>query len=420
MVRFSFLLILISLVSGVSLFAVVILLRAFAGLWKVTTPLRILGRLIAGVLALTLLPVTLFELLLRRWAGRPLWSLKRRQPTFAKHQPDGQGSWVLPSQVAASRDASFSAIHWQEMVEGLGCIVEERWRQDAGGPELYRLGGRYEGSEFSFSGGERGTTGWPSPHDAEIFCLGGSTTFCMEVPDGSTWPSVLQKRILESNSRRFRVRNQGIPGTPGLERIQTFLTATPLNRGDIAVFLFGDNDSGWKMYGAREGKVHSHLPYALRELLRAAEVSEIAGWLYGEFAPRFLRRLAIEMAETTIAAAERAVVFAEARGVKVLFVLQPNLFTLVQPDEWDCKIIGATARDLTVLIEAAYGRYREWTAKYSFAVDATSLFDGELPSPYMGDWAHVNTRGNQLLGEFIYKELEFRKWLSMPTKLNLQ
>ena len=405
---------------GISLFAVSILLRAFAGHRMATAPLRILGRLIAGALALSLLPLTLFELLLRRWAGKPLWSLKRRQPIFAKHQHDGQGSWVLPSQVAASRDASFSAIHWREMVEGLDCIVEERWRQDAGGPELYRLGGRYQGSEFSFSGGERSTAGWPSPYEAEIFCLGGSTTFCMEVPDGRTWPSVLQKRILESNSRRFRVRNQGIPGTPGLERIQTFLTATHLNRSDIAVFLFGDNDSGWKMYGAREGKVHSHLPYALRELLRAAEVSEIAGWLYGELAPRFLRRLAIEMAETTIAAAERAASFAESRGVRALFVLQPNIFTLAHPDGWDRRVIAATARDLPVLIEAAYERYREWTVGCNFAVDGTSLFDSESPSPYMGDWAHVNTRGNQLLGEFVFRELESRSWLSTPTRLNSQ
>lgn len=381
--------------------------------------LRRLGWGLSIVIALCALPIALLELLLRHWADRPLWSLRRRQPAFSKHQIDGQGSWALPAQVAASRDLEFSAIHWDEMNRGLKLMNEERWRKFADGPELYRIGGEYLGAEFSFQNGERTTTGWPRTPSPEVFCLGGSTTFCIEVPDKRTWPSVLQENLAMESRKNFRVRNFGISGTPGLERINTFLSTITPKSGDLAVFLFGDNDSGWKLYGAREGKVHSHLPFWVRELLNASEIFELAGWLYGEISPRHLRRRAAEMADATIAAAEQADIFAKAQGARVLFVLQPNIFTLKNPDNWDRKIIAGTARDLSVLVEAAYGRYREWIATCDFAVDATNLFDNEAPSPYMGDWAHVNTRGNQLIGEFVFNEFKSRGWLSETTSIQL-
>lgn len=407
----------IVVLTGICLLFVSILLRHFAGNRFAIGPLRRLGWGLSIVIALCAFPLALLELLLRHWADRPLWSLRRRQPVFSKHQIDGQGSWALPAQVAASRDSEFSITHWNEMNSGLNAMTEERWRRFAESPELYRIGGEYLGSEFSFQSGERTTTGWPTSFSTEVFCLGGSTTFCIEVPDNRTWPSVLQENITEESRRSLRVRNLGISGTPGLERINTFLWTITPKFGDLAVFLFGDNDSGWKMYGAREGKVHSHLPFWVRELLSASEIFELAGWLYGEISPRYLRRLAVEMANTTITAAEQAHEFARAQGARVLFVLQPNIFTLRNPESWDRKIMAGTARDLSVLLEAAYGRYREWIATCDFAVDATNLFDNESPSPYMGDWAHVNTRGNQLIGEFVFKELKSRGWLSEDTSV---
>jgi hypothetical protein len=155
----------------------------------------------------------------------------------------------------------------------------------------------------------------------------------------------------------------------------------------------------------------------LRRLVGYGEVLELAGWLYGELAPRYLRRLAVEMAETTIAAAEDAAEYARSHGANVLFVLQPNIFTLARPDNWDRKIIAGTARDLPIMLAAAYQRYREWIAESPIAVDATHIFNGESPSPYMGDWSHVNTRGNKLIGEFVFDQLKTRGLLAPAAKL---
>lgn len=364
------------------------------------------------------------EFLLRYWADRPFFS-SHPEVGFSKHGADGQGSWLLPTEVVAARDPEFSETQWSELTAWRTRTYEkpanERWTPFDGGPELNRLSAvDFEGTEFSIRGRERTTTNQPDSFTNEILCYGGSTTFCMEVADSHTWCSILQRRLLDQNHSQYRVRNLGIPGTPGLERIMTFkLTAKP-QKGDVAVFFFGDNDSGWKQYGRRNGRIHRHLPVHLRFLLRLSDHSELAGWIYGELSPRHLQRLAVEMAETTIAAAEEVNEFANSTGAKVLFVLQPNIYTLTKPETWDIKIINATASDHRLVLASAYGRFLEWISKTDIAVSAIHLFCEESPSPYMGDALHVNSRGNHMIGDFIFSELMARSLIGGISGKNLK
>ena len=404
--------------AGILLVMVEVLQRRFARRRVIAILLRWCGRILIVVLAVCFLPLALIEILLRYWGNRPIWSLRRRPLQRSKSGDDGRGSWVLPAEIASSRDSQFSATHWSELKQGLSLAVMERWQASESGPTLWRMAGRFAGEFYSFGDGERSTSPQPKESLRQVLCLGGSTTWCMEVKDASTWPSVLQQRLMgESHRSTRRVRNLGLPGAPGLERINTFVHGITVCRGDFAVFLFGDNDSGWVQYGKREGLYSYHLPMILRRLVGYGEVLELAGWLYGELAPRYLRRLAVEMAETTIAAAEDAAEYARSHGANVLFVLQPNIFTLARPDNWDRKIIAGTARDLPIMLAAAYQRYREWIAESPIAVDATHIFNGESPSPYMGDWSHVNTRGNKLIGEFVFDQLKTRGLLAPASKL---
>ena len=355
------------------------------------------------------------EVLLRHWASRPFFS---SEPVagFSKHGADGQGSWLLPADVVAARDPGFSQVQWTELTAWRTRTYEkpanERWTPFDGGPQLNRLSAvDFQGTEFSIRNRERTTTGQPIHFTNDVLCYGGSTTFCMEVADSQTWCSVVQRKLVERGHNHYRVRNLGIPGTPGLERIMTCrLTAQP-QRGDILVFFFGDNDSGWKQYGKRTGRIHTHLPSYLRLLLRLSNRSELAGWIYGELSPRHLPRLAVEMAETTIEAAEDIDRFAKSVGANVLFVLQPNIYTLTKPDFWDHKIMDATASDHRLVLDSAYGRFMEWISHSDIAVSAIRLFCEESPSPYMGDALHVNSRGNELIGDFVFTELESRNLL---------
>jgi hypothetical protein len=363
----------------------------------------------AVVLATALLAV---ELLLRRWIDSS--SDGDRRAEHHTHGALGVSAYKLPAEMIATRDSAFSALQWHELGQyrRSGLMSPERWSLPGRSQPLNRLSATdFEGQEFSVRSRERTTTDLPPQPQGEVLCLGGSTTFCFEVADRRTWASVLQRRLNERGGRPLRVRNLGIGGTPGLERIHTYRLAMQPQAGDVAVFLFGDNDSGWKMYGSRSGMYFKHLPRVVRLLLDGSRVSELAAWIYGEVAPRYLRRLAVEMAETTITAAEEAAAWARARGAHVLFVLQPHIFTLAHPDDWDKRIIAHTARDLPILLQAAYTRYRRWIETSDIAVSATHIFDRESPSPYMGDWSHVNTRGNELIAEFIFSELVARGML---------
>lgn len=325
---------------------------------------------------------------------------------------------MLDPEEMVTRDTEYLPEFHHESGAMGSMIDKELWKPSPTAPTINRLTGSYSGMYFSVANGERTTSFSPTSFTREVFCLGGSTTFCTEVRDSSTWPSVLQRLIVEADhGATYRCRNLGIPGTPGLERVWALRYVVNPQRGDVSVFLFGDNDSGWKMYGSREGMYWDNLPRVLRLVGTLADYLETAGWLYGEIAPRYLRRLAAEMAETTIAAAEDAARFAQSRGANVLFVLQPNIFTLKRPDVWDRKIIAGTARDLPIMLAAAYERYREWIADSPIAVDATHIFDGESPSPYMGDWSHVNTRGNKLIGKFVFDQLKTRGLLASPASL---
>jgi len=381
---------------------------------------------------LGILAVAGLELLLRRWSHRPLFSLARQPSNSRNHSNLGRGSWLLPMHVAAMRDKNFSQQHWHEMREWgdyKQSLKSELNTKQLSRFEVKRLlySADYQRSEFTVRGGERGTTNQPTTPHRKILCFGGSTTFSMEVPDHATWCSVLQ-RLVESNSvdLHYLVRNQGIPGAIGIERIQYMESAHDLNPGDVVIFLIGDNDSGWTQLQDRWREFnpedlnslaqHTFSPL-LRKVLRLSSISELASWVYAEVSPRYLKHFAINIANETINAANEAITFARVRGARGLFVLQPNIFTLRNPDSWDRKIMAGTARDLSVLLEAAYGRYCEWIATCDFAVDATNLFDNESPSPYMGDWAHYNTRGNQIIGEYVYKELKSRGWLSETTSV---
>jgi hypothetical protein len=366
----------------------------------------------AVVLAAALLAV---ELLLRRWAASSLLH-NNGKDRHRRHGEFGGGSFKMTFETAILRDPQISETFWKELQDYRKSIAFRREKLIVPNrPEvLNRIAGEdYLGRELSVRGRERTTTDKPLNPRSEVLCLGGSTTFCYEVADRRTWASVLQRRLNERDGRPSRVRNLGIGGTPGLERIHTYRLTMQPQAGDIAVFLFGDNDSGWRQYGIRTGMVHAHLPRPVRLLLRGSYVSELSAWVYGEVAPRFLRRLAVEMAETTIAAAEEAAAWARARGAHVLFVLQPHIFTLARADDWDRRIIGHTARDLPIMLQAAYARYRRWIKTSDIAVSATHIFDGESPSPYLGDWAHVNTRGNELIAEFVFSELEARGMLGL-------
>lgn len=352
------------------------------------------------------------ELILRKRTGRKVISLAPYPTKFENNTSIAQGSWLLSPHEMRIRDPSFSKSHWIEL-EAWNNLQgrTERWKPDGEGPYIRRWAIEFGGSLLSVRNRERTTIGQPETFTNQIFCFGGSLTFAMEVSDHQTWPSVLQRKIVECKSlQSYRVRNLGIPARPGLEMLDSFYYLESLTQGDVVIFMFGDNDCGWRTHGVSGSSVHDEIPFLLRQFLRRiASRSEVAGVIYGLISPSFLRRIASQVVDRTIAEARAVKAYAEARGAKVLLVLEPNIFSLQQPEEWERRLISCTARDLRILLTSGYKKYLKWISQSDFAVSAANIFDAVKPSPYMGDWAHVNSRGNQLIGEFVFEELVTRR-----------
>jgi len=375
--------------------------------------MKIVGVLVLAFIGIVALALVLIELLLRRWAAGEEDQPSGVAASRNRHGEAGKGSWTLSPEVAKQRDPGFSSTQWSEM---------HAWAQSqktSSSPisdndqrmVLSLSGCDFGGTELSVVGGNRHTVGQPTVYSQEILCFGGSTTFCMEVRDSQTWSSELQRLLNQRYGNQYRVLNYGIAGAPGLDRVVSFRHRSLPKSGDISVFLFGDNDAGYlQWYPSRV--VHRLLVRPLKRLERESPGRILLfEWLKREFAVFLRRRLAASTAKATIKAAEDAMRWANARGACVLFVLQPNIMTLARRDAWDTQIYRATAPNLFVMLEVAYRHYRDWMKRNPNVVSATHIFDDEKPSPYMGDWAHANSRGNELIANFIFEELMRRNLL---------
>lgn len=365
---------------------------------------------ISFAIALVVVVVVCLEVLLRKQSALERTSGGSTLVGADQHGAAAIGSWKLSPEVIAQLDPDFSATHWTEMQAQSSKKTEATFKQISSVDQReVRCLTDFEGSEFSVVRGERRTTDQPDGQASRILCFGGSTTFCLEVSDSRTWPSYLQRLVNSSSQNSWRVHNCGIPGVPGLDRIAAFRHLSKPQPGDIAVFLFGDNDAGWVQWYPKPGLVQHQLPRFLRKLkFESKRGIHLAGWLYDAVAPIFLKKVAIKTARFTIKSAEEAMTWADKSGVEVFFFLQPNIFTRANPNERDREIIKATAHHLVVMLRSAYRQYEKWAETNSRVLVATQLFDSETVSPYMGDWAHVNSPGNKLIAEMVFKELNTR------------
>ncbi len=195
--------------------------------------------------------IILIELLLRRWVVEDRNRLADGVVSANRHSEAGKGSWTLSPEAAKLLDPHFSLTHWSEMQKWAQGVDKSRYEPisqvDRRNVLTFR-GCNFFGGEFSINEGSRSTSDQPDSADQVVACFGGSTTFCIEVADSHTWPSYLQRELNNQTKSRFSVINNGFPGAPGLDRIAQFQFRTALRSGDIAVFLFGDNDSGWKQW----------------------------------------------------------------------------------------------------------------------------------------------------------------------------
>jgi len=270
---------------------------------------------------------------------------------------------------------------------------------------------QFRSTELNVIDGRRVTTNVPSRVRQNIYLMGGSTVFCSEVPDRYTVPSFLQ-RLVNAVDDSISVSNHGQRGATTANRLRYFESLDGISRDDIAIFLFGDNDYG------------THLDQKRHPLTRIVVVVErlskygfeIFKWLYGEIAPRFWRNRSHSSVKKLIQQFEKTAQLCQKRGVKLLCVLQPNIFTLVSQLEYDLRLRHSSSTEISVSVNDAYPKYVDWLRNKDFAVSAADIFNRSPDHVYL-DWAHLNARGNEKLANFLFDELERRNLIKQDLGL---
>jgi hypothetical protein len=276
-----------------------------------------------------------------------------------------------------------------------------------------------KGSNFSVLDGIRSTTDVDkSLCRNQIFIFGGSTVFCDEMPDRLTIASFLQ-RLINKETQPMAVINCGWSGASVLDRTKMLKDLVEIKSNDRVVFYFGDNDSGW--HHSTKDRTHLSeelipLPVQAMKMLKTTFGFEIAGWVYNELAPKWMRKYSEFAVSATIEALKDANEYCKSRGAEMLVILQPNLYTLRTKYPSEVQAEKRFSNNLKTVIIHAYRRYEEWVKETPYAVSATHIFDN-APAPVFLDWAHVNARGNEIIAKFVFEELQRRGMLGKDSKL---
>ena len=251
--------------------------------------------------------------------------------------------------------------------------------------------------------GLRVTTDQPLSTRGRVLIFGGSTTFCGEVSDRLTHPSILQ-RLLNDRKSELIVENYGKSAATANDRVTVLKSIDDLSESDIVIFYVGVNESG-------VGFIQRDLPIGLiaklpelgNALQKVSKYSRIADLLFRKFVFG-----GIEISESSKLKAEidfreamqEAESFATKAGAKFVPVLQATLFTRNPSSDYDQTLARMYGSELGVVMSDMYERLLPIISDYENFGDARAVMKGLEPSPYF-DWHHVDSRGNQRIATFL-------------------
>ena len=265
--------------------------------------------------------------------------------------------------------------------------------------------------EYSVSNGIRNTT---DGHKGDVqdsltvLLLGGSPLVGNEVPDRLTSSSFLQ-RMANDHKININVVNGGASGSSVLGR--TKLLKDLIGATSIAVFVFGVNDFGW--YDRKLKKlVIDCVSLPLRNLRAIVDLgSEVANFTYEKISPWYYRKASRNAVNVATETLNDAYEFCNLNSVHMIAILEPNLYTRQTLHGYENQLINRFNRDLRTLILESYKYYEAWIKTVPYGVSATHIFDMSNSSVFL-DWCHLNARGNKLIAEFIFDELQRRSIIS--------
>jgi len=257
------------------------------------------------------------------------------------------------------------------------------------------------------SDGLRVTTGQPEDFSGRVLIFGGSTTFCGEVEDRETYPSMLQQK-LTSSGLKLKVVNYGKSAATATDRIEVLRSIDDLGPGDIVIFYVGVNEAGVG-FAQRDAPVRlvSEFPKIGTVLQRASKYSRVADVMFralvfgGVSVSSESKDLAVERFDRALKDGSD---IANEAGAKFVPILQANLYTRDPMSDYDVELGKMYGSSLEPVVREIYDRLRPIVSDYPFGGDATSVMNYLKQSPYY-DWHHVDVSGNEKISEFIFEHL---------------
>ena len=259
----------------------------------------------------------------------------------------------------------------------------------------------------STAGGLRTTTDQPVSYSGRVLILGGSTTFCAEVPDDMTFSSILQRLLNDRHAKR-RVENFGKSASTSTNRVTVLEKVDDLSKGDIVIFYIGVNEAGvgFTQRVLPVGIINK-VPELGTVIQKASSYSRIADVLF-----RKLVFGSIQVSEQTKLDAvqkfkksmDDAKEITDKVGATLVPVLQANLFTRNPSTAYDNDLGRLYGSELSIVMRDMYSRLQPVIQSYKYHGDATAVMNNLEPSPYF-DWMHVNAEGDKRIAAYLEKLL---------------
>jgi len=369
-------------------------------------------RFLIGVFTLVILILLgVIESLLRL-----LFQLEKKSNQLQKPSVDD-------SQVkAAAFYSAFEEVKNLEAVVNDPTITEEFWAELMS----YRASGMFKrdknqviignadvsGKNLNVVGGIRNTPGNPKLDSSKCLIFGASGVFSYEVPDSRT-PTAWLQSLMNESSYNYKVENHGVGGAT-IQDCFRRLKTIDLFHGDIAIFVFGGNDVGVNTTKKIQGKgIFGKVPFwgvTLKVIKRHSALAELlflktTELIYTDIEsnPKVLSRVLDTFTELAN--------YLKKIDIAMLFVLQPNLFTKKFHNDYEKTLIAKYPKHWGNTVLAGYKVLKTQFENNPNVIFATHIFDDELVSPFL-DWGHVNSTGNQIIGQYLFENLQKRQIIS--------
>jgi lysophospholipase L1-like esterase len=335
------------------------------------------------------------------------------------------------------RDPAFHSKPWFSPAFLAATITRSRSRFYVPAGTHLKLASDYRDQFFNIRDGIRNTVGFdpsrvpPNQRSRRLFVIGGSTTFCGNVPDEYTYASQLQTLLAATpQTSDVEVVNCGAGGAVSFEEVERL--EYEIERGnvpDFCVFFDGINDAIQGVVNGLPGGTifEAELNYGNSGLLpvlkRIAKLSIAARTICLSVvssqrqndpthaqSPAKVRELAVASADAYEQNVLRAKEVCDRYQISMMVLLQPNLYS-IGGRPWSSHeraVAERMRKSHGDAIRAAYPLFREKLSRLRergvLVQDISDAFDRNT-EPIFDDDFHVESTGNRLIAEAILKQV---------------